>query len=114
MVRVQRANVILQVADHEVARYMSMGYNLIDSSGAVLKEAIPNNLGVLQAAYLEHTARIKELEAQLAESDSIIEQLKDELDAVTAKAAETSSAAADAGTTEEPPKKAGKAAKKSE
>lgn len=113
MARVQRANVILQVADHEVARYMSMGYNLIDSGGAVLKEAIPNNLGVLQAAYLEHTARIKELEAQLAESDSIIEQLKDELDAVTANA-ETSEAAADAGTTEDTPKKAGKTTKKSE
>ena len=113
MARVQRANVILQVADHEVARYMSMGYNLIDSGGAVLKEAIPNNLGVLQAAYLEHTARIKKLEAQLAESDSIIEQLKDELDAVTANA-ETSEATADAGTTEETPKKAGKTTKKSE
>lgn len=113
MARVQRANVILQVADHEVARYMSMGYNLIDSGGAVLKEAIPNNLGVLQAAYLEHTARIKELEAQLAESDSIIEQLKDELDAVTTNV-ETSEAAADARTTEKTPKKAGRTTKKSE
>ena len=113
MARVQRANVILQVADHEVARYMSMGYNLIDSGGAVLKEAVPNNLGVLRAAYLEHTARIKELEAQLAESDSIICQLKDELDAATANA-ETSEAAANAGTTEETPKKAGRTTKKSE
>ena len=58
-------------------------------------------------------ARCAELEAQLAESDSIICQLKDELDAATANA-ETSEAAANAGTTEETPKKAGRTTKKSE
>lgn len=77
MARVQRANVILQVDDRDISHYLNLGYNLIDDHGTVLKEAIPTNLGVLQAKYLEHLSRIAELEdtvakltAQLSESQT--------------------------------------------
>ena len=67
MARVQRANVVLQVEDHEIQHYLSMGYNLIDERGGVLKEAVPYSIGVLQAKYLEHIKRIAELENTVAQ-----------------------------------------------
>lgn len=67
MARVQRANVILTVEDHEVSHFLAQGYNVIDASGAILNEAIPTNVGVLQAKFLEHTRKIAELEGIIAQ-----------------------------------------------
>ncbi len=62
MVRIERGNVVLKVQEHEVQRYLSLGYNVTDDTGKVLKEAIPNDLGTLQKHYVEHKKRIAELE----------------------------------------------------
>ena len=66
MARVQRGNVILRVSDDEVQRYLNMGYDLTTPTGKVIQSAIPNDLGTLQTAYIDHTARIAELEAEIA------------------------------------------------
>lgn len=68
-VTVQRANTILQVPEEWVDRYIDQGYDVLDSNGKVIQKSIPKDLGTLQKAYLEHTAKIKELEKE-------IEQLK--------------------------------------
>jgi predicted nucleotidyltransferase len=66
MVRIERGNVVLKVQEHEVQRYLKLGYNVTDESGKVLKEALPNDLGLLQKFYVEHKKRIEELEAIVA------------------------------------------------
>lgn len=66
MVRIERGNVVLKVQEHEVQRYLKMGYNVTDDSGKVLKEALPNDLGTLQKYYVEHKKRIEELETIVA------------------------------------------------
>jgi hypothetical protein len=63
MVRIERGNVVLKVQEHEVQRYLKLGYNVTDNTGKVLQEAIPNDLGTLQRYYVEHKKRIEELEA---------------------------------------------------
>ena len=66
MVRIERGNVVLKVQEHEVQRYLNMGYNVTDEEGKVLKEAIPNDVGTLQKHYIESKKRIEELEAIVA------------------------------------------------
>ena len=66
MVRIERGNVVLKVQEHEVQRYLRLGYNVTDDAGNVLKEAIPNDLGTLQKHYVEHKKKIEELEAIVA------------------------------------------------
>lgn len=66
MVRIERGNVVLKVQEHEVQRYLKMGYNVTDDTGRVLKEAIPNDLGTLQKHYIDNKKRIEELEAEVA------------------------------------------------
>ena len=66
MVRVERGNVVLKVKEHEVQRYLTLGYNVTDDDGNVLKGAIPNDLGTLQKHYIESKKKIEELEAIVA------------------------------------------------
>lgn len=66
MVRIERGNVVLKVQEHEVQRYLNLGYNVTDNTGKVLKEAIPNDLGTLQRYYIESKKKIEELEAIVA------------------------------------------------
>lgn len=68
-ITVQRANVILDVPEEWLDRYLDEGYSVIDAKGNIIRSAIPKDVGILQKAYLEHTQRIKELEEE-------IEQLK--------------------------------------
>lgn len=67
MVTVQRGNVVLQVADDSVTKYMNLGYNVIDDKGNVIEECIPIDLGTLQKHFIESKKRIAELEEQLAQ-----------------------------------------------
>ena len=66
MVRIERGNVVLKVQEHEVQRYLLLGYSVTDDTGKVLQSAIPNDLGTLQRCYVEHKAKIDELEAIVA------------------------------------------------
>lgn len=66
MVAVQKYNVILEIDDEELDKYMSLGYNQIDiNTGEILHEAIPTDLNVLKLKYHEHKERIAELEQQV-------------------------------------------------
>lgn len=83
MARVQRGNVVLKVEDWEVKRYLQLGYNLTDATGSVIEEAMPHDPGALQKAYIEHTAKIAELEKTI--SDLTDRLLAEEKIADTAK-----------------------------
>ena len=62
MVRIERGNVVLKVQEHEVQRYLKLGYNVTDDQGNIIQGAIPNDVGTLQKCYVEHKKRIEELE----------------------------------------------------
>jgi regulator of replication initiation timing len=80
MAFVQRANVILEVADDDIQYYYQKGYNQIDEkTGKVILEAIPTDISVLRAKYMEHLKEIEELQAEN-------EDLKKQLNKKTTKA----------------------------
>lgn len=78
MITVQRGNVVLQVADESVDKYMGLGYNVIDEQGKVIKACIPTDLGTLQKHFVESTAKIAELEAEIAQLKSPKKKAKTE------------------------------------
>lgn len=66
MVAVQKYNVILEIDEEELEKYMSLGYNQIDiNTGEILNEAIPTDINVLKLKYQEHKEKIAELEQQI-------------------------------------------------
>lgn len=65
MARVKRANVILDIKESEVQRYLDLGYDVLGEDGKVIKKCIPNTLGELRMAYVEHTAMIAKLQEEL-------------------------------------------------
>lgn len=75
-VTVQRANVILDVPEEWVDRYIDEGYDVIDNKGNVIKKSIPRDLGTLQKAYIDHIHKIEELESEIEELKTKAEQLK--------------------------------------
>lgn len=76
MARVQRGNVVLTVAEHEVQRYLQLGYNVTKPNGAVLHEALPTDFGTLQKAFLDQTTKVERLESKLAQLTSENAELK--------------------------------------
>lgn len=72
MAIVERDNVVLEIKDTEVGRYLDLGYNVTDGKGNILKESIPTDVRLLQKLYIENTQQIEALQKQ-------IEQLKAEL-----------------------------------
>lgn len=67
MAKVRRANVILDVEDAEVDRYISLGYSLIDEkTHEVLQQGIPNNASDMREAYFRQLDEIKALKEEIA------------------------------------------------
>ena len=65
LVKVERANVVLRVPKDAVSRYMDQGFNVVDNDGNVIQASVPRDLGTLQLAYVQHTEKIKQLEAEI-------------------------------------------------
>lgn len=65
MAIVKRANVILNIKDDQVRDYLDKGYSVVSAGGKVLQQAIPTDINVLRKAYVDHVARIAQLEKQL-------------------------------------------------
>ena len=69
-IRVSRANVILDIRPDEKARYMEMGYSVIDTNtGKVIEEALSNDVNTLRTEVIS-------LRKALAEKDKEIAELK--------------------------------------
>ena len=72
-IRVQRANVILDVPSDEKANYMAKGYSVIDAkSGKIIEEAVSNDVATLQV-------QLKNANEKLAAKDAVIKKLKAEI-----------------------------------
>lgn len=72
MITIRRANVILDVEDSELERYLAEGFCLSDQYGHMIQPDVPNNLQFLQQAYKENLAKIAE---QADEIQALKEQL---------------------------------------
>ena len=94
MVRVQRANVVLQVPEEQIKEYLAKGFDVLGDNGQVVQASVPNDVNVLKQKYVEFSNRIKVLE--------------DEIASLKAKKTSTKSEA----TTEEKPKRKTTRAKK--
>ena len=69
-IRVQRANVILDVPSDEKANYMAKGYSVIDvKSGKIIEEAVSNDVATLQV-------QLKNANEKLASKDAKIKKLE--------------------------------------
>lgn len=68
---VKRANVVLEVKEDSVQHYLDLGYSVMDENGNITVQAIPNDLGELKKFYVDATAKIKELEARIAELEIV-------------------------------------------
>lgn len=72
-IRVQRANVILDVPSDEKANYMAKGYSVIDvKSGKIIEEAVSNDVATLQV-------QLKDANEKLASKDAKIKKLEAEI-----------------------------------
>lgn len=66
-IRVQRANVILDIRPEEKERYKEMGYNVIDEkSGAVVEAALSNDVNVLRRELKEARETIEAQAKEIA------------------------------------------------
>ena len=75
-IKVQRANVVLDIAEDQLDYYMNQGYSVIDKAGNVIKASVPRELGTLQKAYVDNTKKIEDLEAEKVELLKQIKELK--------------------------------------
>ena len=78
MYTIRRANVVLDVTENEVEKYLADGFDIIDDNGKVLKASVPNDVNALKKAYVEHENEIKSLKEE-------IERLKAQTKAVNEK-----------------------------
>lgn len=69
MLKVRHGNKILRINDLQKDEYLAKGYDVIDDDGNAVEVSVPNDINVLKTAYMQHTARINELE-------DIIQELK--------------------------------------
>lgn len=66
MATVEKGNVVLNIKDSEIERYLEAGFNVVNDKGEIIRKCIPTDIGTLRKAYVEHTNRIKELEEEIA------------------------------------------------
>jgi hypothetical protein len=66
-VMVKRGGSYLTIPANSVERYMAKGYDVVDDSGNVVRESIPNDVATLKIAYKKHLDEIKTLKERIAE-----------------------------------------------
>lgn len=76
MTRVEKGNVVLDIKDSEVQRYLDLGYNVVDKDGKIIQRCIPTDIGTLRKCYIEHTKRIEELETLVGTLQSQLKESK--------------------------------------
>ena len=76
MATVQRANVVLDVKDSEVDRYLNKGFNVVDEKGNVIQDAKPTTLEQYQKAFAEQKRLNEKLQIENEKLKKEIEVLK--------------------------------------
>lgn len=69
-VMIRRKNVYLEVSPESVESYVAKGYDVLDSTGNVVRKSVPNNITALQSLCNEQLAKIKKLEDRVKELEA--------------------------------------------
>lgn len=65
MAKIRRGNVILEIKDDQIDRFMNQGYDVIDEMGNVINRSVPQDVASLQKAFYEHEAEINSLKDEI-------------------------------------------------
>lgn len=79
MALMQRANVLLNVNDANIERYLAKGYSLVDNAGNIVQEAKPHDVTALTEAYIKHEQEIAKLKAENEKLTAQVKKLRKEL-----------------------------------
>ena len=67
MAIVERGNVVLEIADDDIQRYLDKGYSVTDGKGTVLQQTLVLSPGELHQIIAKKDAEIVELKKQIKE-----------------------------------------------
>lgn len=67
MAIVERGNVVLEIADDDIQRYLDKGYSVTDGKGTVLQQTLVLSTGELHQIIAKKDAEIAELKKQIKE-----------------------------------------------
>lgn len=73
MAIVRRRNEVLQIKDNLIDYYVTIGYDVIDEKGTVLKKAVPTDNAQLKAEYSRQRAEIESLKAKITDLEKQLE-----------------------------------------
>lgn len=65
MAIVERSNVVLEIADDDIQRYLDKGYNVTDGKGTILQRTPNMSVGELHKVIAEKDAEILQLKEQI-------------------------------------------------
>ena len=64
IIKVRRANVILQVPEEQRKEYLAKGFDVVDENNNVIEYTVPSDLNTLKTAYSNHIKEIEKLQAE--------------------------------------------------
>lgn len=76
MVLVERGNVVLEVEDDNVQKYIDKGFSVRDAEGNILQRALPNTVGELRKLVVAQQNEIEELQEKIKALESGAEEKK--------------------------------------
>lgn len=81
MIKVRRANVILDIDEAQKSEYLTKGFDVVNEEGKVLEEAtMTNDVGALHKKLAEALEKIKALEKENAKLKGKIASKKESVD----------------------------------
>ena len=73
-IKVQRANIELDINPEEKEYYMKQGYSVVNAYGQVIEQALPNDVNALKIMVAELQKEIEELKA--TKKETVVEKPK--------------------------------------
>lgn len=78
MIRVRRANVVLDVPEEQKSEYLGKGFDVIGDNGKVIEHTVPSDVNTLKASYSNHLEKIAVLEKENEKLKAENKKLKSE------------------------------------
>lgn len=85
MALVRKANVVLNIKDDAVNRYLNMGYDLIDDNGNTIKHCNPNDLTSYKKAYNDCVLTIEKMNKEITDLSKKLKKAEKELKELKSK-----------------------------
>lgn len=66
MIYAEKGNKVCTITEFDIQAYLDRGFNIVNTESGEKFEAIPTDPAVLRKAYIDHTAEIAALKAEIA------------------------------------------------